>query len=299
MFTTELEAALRSGRVDLAVHSAKDLPAEMAGDLTIAAVPPRADARDVLVTRGGLSLAALPRGAVVGTSSRRRGMQILHARPDVALASIRGNVDTRLRKVLGEKFATEFTENSESSEKREREEKEMSGDATRDAQPLSSFSESSEFSVNSVAKTDSFDAAVLAMAGLVRVGFDVVCAKYLSPLSLEQCIPAAGQGALAVQAAVGNSRACSLAARLDDADSRAALEAERAVVASLGGDCHSCIAVYVRCVGGAVWEILFLAAKPDFSSPYRTRVTGPSAMAVAVTLMEQLRRDRVDEIVAG
>jgi len=257
LFTAELEAALREGRVDLAVHSAKDLPAVMAADLVIAAVPLRADARDALVTCGGLSLAELPPGAVVGTGSRRRGMQILLARPDVRLAEFRGNVDTRVRKVL--------------------EEREV-------------------------------DAAVLAWAGLERSGLSLSRAVCCRVLELETCIPAAGQGALAVQAAVGNGRAAALAARLDDADSRSALEAERAVVSAMGGDCHSCLAVHARRADGAAvhgtdgaagWEIHFLAARPDFSSPYRARVTGVSAAAAAAVLMDQLRCDRVREIVGG
>jgi len=258
LFTAELEEALRCGRVDLAVHSAKDLPAEMAEDLTIAAVPARADARDILVTREGFGLAELPHGAVVGTSSRRRGLQMLHARPDVVLAPLRGNIDTRLRKILEDREA---------------------------------------------------DAAMLAAAGLERAGFAASHAAYCRVLAVETCIPAAGQGALAVQALAG-SRAAALAAALDDADSRAALEAERTVVAALGGDCHSCIAVHARRVGGeadgaaidntaaddTAWEMLFLAARPDFSSPYRARTGGVSAKAAAATLMEQLRRDRVQDV---
>jgi len=254
LFTAELEAALREGRVDLAVHSAKDLPAEMAAGAVIAAVPVRADARDVLVTREGLSLAELPRGAVVGTSSRRRGFSVLHERPDVVLKPLRGNVDTRLQKVLS--------------------------DRDRDV-----------------------DAVVLAMAGLERSGLAASHGACCRVLEVEVCIPAAGQGALAVQAAVDNSRACALAALLDDADSRAAVEAERAVVASLGGDCHSCIAVHARRVGEAgesgEWEILFLAAKADFSLPYWSRIAGASAMAASEGLMEQLRRDCVRERIGG
>jgi hydroxymethylbilane synthase len=98
LFTAELERALREGRVDAAVHSLKDLPVEDAPGLTIGLTPPRADVRDVLVCPAGHTLETLPAGAVVGTSSPRRQAQLLAVRPDLAIKSIRGNVDTRIRK---------------------------------------------------------------------------------------------------------------------------------------------------------------------------------------------------------
>lgn len=99
LFTQELEAALRDGRVDVAVHSLKDLPTEDSPGLDIGLIPERADARDVLIFPGGQGMDDLPHGAVVGTSSNRRAAQLLAHRPDLSLKSIRGNVDTRLRKV--------------------------------------------------------------------------------------------------------------------------------------------------------------------------------------------------------
>jgi hydroxymethylbilane synthase len=98
-FTRELDQALRDGRIDLAVHSLKDVPAVVAEDLVLAAVPRREDPSDVLVSNGGLRLAGLPRGARVGTSSPRRRAQLLLARPDLRVEEIRGNVDTRLRRL--------------------------------------------------------------------------------------------------------------------------------------------------------------------------------------------------------
>lgn len=99
LFTAELEAALLDGRIDIAVHSLKDLPVADAAGLTVGAISPRADVRDVLVAREKWTLGNLPLGATVGTSSLRRQAQLLHARPDLNIQSIRGNVDTRLRKV--------------------------------------------------------------------------------------------------------------------------------------------------------------------------------------------------------
>jgi hydroxymethylbilane synthase len=100
LFTQELEAALRAGEIDLAVHSLKDLPIDDAPGLALGAIPPRADARDVLISRAGHRFADLPVHACVGTSSLRRAAQLLAARPDLALQPLRGNVDTRVRKAL-------------------------------------------------------------------------------------------------------------------------------------------------------------------------------------------------------
>ncbi len=99
LFTAELEAALRRGEIDLAVHSLKDLPVEEPPGLTVVAIPERANPQDVLISRRAASLAELPQGAVVGTSSLRRAGQVLARRPDLRIKDIRGNVDTRLRKL--------------------------------------------------------------------------------------------------------------------------------------------------------------------------------------------------------
>ncbi|NWG18962.1 MAG: hydroxymethylbilane synthase [Chloroflexi bacterium] len=99
LFVVEIEEAMRAGRVDLAVHSAKDLPSELPPDMTLAACPRRADPRDALVARSGATLATLPRGARIGTSSLRRACQLRSMRPDLDILDLRGNVDTRLRKL--------------------------------------------------------------------------------------------------------------------------------------------------------------------------------------------------------
>lgn len=104
LFVTEIEDAMRAGRIDLAVHSAKDLPSVLPPDMTLVAFPPREDARDALVSRGGLPLMELPAGATVGTSSLRRACQLRHARPDLRIVDLRGNVDTRLRKLREEPY---------------------------------------------------------------------------------------------------------------------------------------------------------------------------------------------------
>lgn len=105
LFTKEIEEGLLAGRVDLAVHSLKDLPTQLPAGLTLAAVPRREDCRDVLASRDGSLLAQLPAGARVGTSSLRRSAQLLHARPDLDVQPVRGNLDTRLRKLAAGEFA--------------------------------------------------------------------------------------------------------------------------------------------------------------------------------------------------
>ena len=104
LFTEALEAALREGSIDFAVHSLKDLPVQHPDDLIVAAIFARTDPRDVLIGRGGPTLATLPRGATVGTSSNRRVAQLRAARPDLAVGSLRGNVDTRVRKALAGEY---------------------------------------------------------------------------------------------------------------------------------------------------------------------------------------------------
>jgi hydroxymethylbilane synthase len=104
LFVKEIEEALLDGRADLAVHSVKDMPAELPEGLHLAVMPPREDPRDALISRNGAGLQALPHGARVGTSSLRRAAQLLHLRPDLRIETLRGNVDTRLRKLESEGF---------------------------------------------------------------------------------------------------------------------------------------------------------------------------------------------------
>src|SRR4051794_30324751 len=165
LFTKELEQALLRGEIDFAVHSFKDVPVTQPlidpAELMIAAVPPREDPADVLVSLSWRSLKDLPAGAVVGTSSLRRRAQVLAARPDVTVVPLRGNIDTRIRKL------------------RERQ----------------------------------FDAMLLALAGVKRAGlFDPAI---MTPLG-DEVLPAAGQGAVALQSRRDDERTRSILAALDD-----------------------------------------------------------------------------------
>ncbi len=198
VFTTEIEAALLRGEIDLAVHSLKDLPTELTPELMIAAVTERADARDCIISRHSIGLMQLPQGARVGTSSRRRAAQVLALRPDVEIVPLRGNVDTRLRK----------------------------------------------------AQTDEYDAIVLAVAGVMRLGRD---SEITEILALEKFLPDPGQGALAVQIRAGDEKLRALVAQLDHAPTRAAVIAEREFLARLGGGCSAPVGAFAEMRAGKLF----------------------------------------------
>ncbi len=189
LFTREIETALIDHRIDAAVHSLKDLPTALPAGLSLAAICERADVRDALVSRLGIGLEKLPRGARIGTSSLRRAAQLRAHRPDLNIVNIRGNVDTRLRKSL----------------------------------------------------TDEYDAIVLAVAGLVRLGFADRITEYLS---LDVMLPAPGQGALAIETRADDAHTHALVAQLDHVPTRAATNAERAFLRALGGGCQMPVAAY-------------------------------------------------------
>ena len=182
VFVRELEAALLDGRIDAAVHSLKDLPTAATEGLALACVPRRAIPFDVLVSRRYPSLEALPRGAVVGTASVRRALQVRALRPDLEVRSARGNVDSRLRRL----------------------------------------------------DADEYDALVLAGAGLVRLGLEPRITEILRPPAFW---PAVGQGALVVQTRVDDVPTLAAIAPLDDAETHAAVRAERGFLAALAGGC--------------------------------------------------------------
>jgi len=232
IFVKELEQSLLDGRIDLAVHSMKDVPTRVPEGLEVeAAVPARADPRDCLVTPAGDALEDLARGAIVGTSSPRRRAMLVAARADLEFTDLRGNVETRLAKLEAGRYG----------------------------------------------------AAVLARAGLERLGLVDARARTL-PVSV--VLPAAGQGALAVQCLAGDEVAHA-ADGIDDKRSREALVAERSVVAGLGAGCHSCLAVHVA-AGEDVWRAWGMAARADGSDMIRSERSGFSAATAAEALLEVL-----------
>lgn len=232
LFVKEIEEALRSGAVDVAVHSMKDLPAELAPGLVIAAVPEREDPGDVLLARSRLSLDDLPVGARLGTSSLRRMSLVRARRPDIEVIGLRGNVDTRLRKV----------------------------------------------------RTGEIDATVLAVAGLKRLQIDVPEAERLDS---DFFVPAIGQGALAIETRADATR--ELVALLDHADTRAAVEAERALMKRAGGSCVTPLAAHARVEAGTV-NLAAVILSPDGRRVVRGTRRGAVAEAeqVGVQLAEEL-----------
>jgi hydroxymethylbilane synthase len=243
LFTQELEAALLAGEIDLAVHSLKDLPTDLPDGLAVLAVPERAPVNDALIAVNGTILDNLPDKACVGTSSLRRGSQLRRLRPDLRIENIRGNVDTRLRKV-------------------------------REGQ---------------------YDAAVLAQAGLVRLGLGDAIAEVLP---VERMLPAPGQGALAVEGRRDDERVAELAARITNQDVTAAVTAERTLLELLGGGCSLPLGAYAEVTNAGRLRLRALFLCPDGSDAAAADVTGsleqPQALARAAA--DELRRQGADAI---
>jgi hydroxymethylbilane synthase len=244
VFVSALREALLDDRIDVAVHSLKDLPTAPADGIALTAVPLREDPRDVVVARDGLTLGELPVGSRLGTGSPRRSAQLHALGLGLEIVDIRGNVDTRIRKV----------------------------------------------------REGEYDAVVLARAGLARLGRLDDATEVLDPL---QMLPAPGQGALAVEARSGDALATELAV-LDDARTRAAVTAERAVLATLEGGCAAPIGVLAEVVEGEDGDELWVRAvalSPDGELSVRMSATGDPADADGVG--NRLAGDMLAEGAAG
>ena len=226
LFIKELEHALAEGRADIAVHSMKDMPAVLAPGFAIAAALERGDPRDAFVSPRHASIAALPEGARVGTSSLRRQCQLRHARPDLVVVALRGNVETRLAKL----------------------------------------------------EAGECDAAVLAAAGLERLGLAERIRARLAP---GEMLPAAGQGIIGIECRADRADVLALAAALEHAPTRAALDAERGFAAALGAGCQSPIAGHAI-VEGPTLRLSGLAGAPDGSRILVDAVAGPAGEAAAL-----------------
>jgi hydroxymethylbilane synthase len=229
VFVSALREALLDGRIDVAVHSLKDLPTQPAPGIALAAVPLREDPRDVVVARDGLTLGELPVGSRVGTGAPRRSAQLHALGLGLEITDIRGNVDTRIRKV----------------------------------------------------REGAYDAVVLARAGLARLGRLDEATEVLDPL---QMLPAPGQGALAVETREGDDLTAEVSV-LDDPHTRAAVTAERAVLATLEGGCSAPVGVLAEVVEGEDGEELWVRAaalSPDGSLAVRMSATGDPADATGV-----------------
>ncbi len=245
LFVKELEAALLDGRADIAVHSMKDVPAELVDPFCIAAILEREDPLDAFVSSKYANLDEMPPGAVVGTSSLRREAQIHAHYPYLAVAPLRGNLGTRLRKL----------------------------------------------------DEGQYDAIVLAAAGLLRLGMgERIRARLPDSVSL----PAAGQGALAIEALADRHEVATWLAPLVDAEATACVTAERALTCALGGGCEVPIGAHARIEDGELWLRAFVAT-PDGIRFARAELRGAvaDAAAIGLSVAAALRAEGADEILAA
>ncbi|WP_251342056.1 hydroxymethylbilane synthase [Haloplanus halophilus] len=235
-FVRALDEKVLDGDVDAAVHSMKDMPTESPEDLVVAGVPERAPAGDVLVTPDGAELEALPEGAVVGTSSLRRGAQLRRARPDLDIEPLRGNVDTRLEKLLAPSLQREHERRLEAAE--------ADGDDAFDRSVDEWFDGLSELERSAMERAvdREYDAVVLAEAGLERSG--LLGTVETTRLPRDAFVPAPGQGAIAVTARADGEMTGTIHDRIDDPVTRVETTVERTILAELGGGCIAPIGVY-------------------------------------------------------
>ncbi|HSP59500.1 MAG TPA: hydroxymethylbilane synthase [Ornithinimicrobium sp.] len=242
VFASALRDALRESRIDLAVHSLKDLPTAPEPGLVVAAVPEREDPRDALVARDGLTLHGLPPGASVGTGSPRRAAQLTLVRPDLDVRDIRGNVGTRIDLVRGGRL----------------------------------------------------DAVVLACAGLSRLGRLDEATDLLDP---DVMLPAAGQGALAVECRTDDEPLVTLLRDvLEHAPTRAAVTAERAVLARLEAGCTAPVGALARAGADGALALTAFVALRDL--PLRHAETGSDPVALGHEVADHLL-SRPDPVVTG
>ena len=248
LFIKELEVALEDLRADIAVHSMKDVPADLPHGLIIGAVLKRADPRDALVTASGITrLEDLPHQAVVGTSSLRRQAQIRALRPDLNIESLRGNVDTRLRKLdAGQDLDGK-----------------QGGGATAGATPASG---------------KRMDAIVLACAGLIRLGLESRITARLDP---QICLPAVTQGVIGIECRQSDSSTVEFLRALEDPATRKVMDAERAYASRLGGSCQSPIAAYAVLEADRI-TMHGLVAEPDGSRLLKDTVSGSAENPAAL-----------------
>jgi len=237
LFTKELETEMLNGEIDIAVHSLKDMPTQVPAGLMLAAITKRLDPGDAIVSPQYKTLAALPAGAKVGTSSLRRRAQLLHVRPDLEIHDLRGNVNTRLKKL----------------------------------------------------ETENFDAIILAVAGLKRLGFG----SYITEvLPRDICLPAVGQGALAIEARSDDEVVQGMISFLQDEATACAAIAERSFLGAVEGGCQVPVGVFAETDAAGQLRVEAVIASVDGRQLLRGEHSGePEAAAV-------LGRELADRLLA-
>lgn len=242
LFVKEIEIAMLNGEIDMAVHSMKDMPSELPEGLVIASVPKRVDHRDAFISKKYDSLMSMPSGAVVGTSSLRRSAQILAKRPDLEIKWIRGNIETRLRKL----------------------------------------------------EEGQYDAIILAAAGLKRMGWS---RDYVTEyLSIDDCLPAVGQGALAIQCREEDKELLQLLSRINDDATMRTVMAERSFLHRLEGGCQIPIAAYAEIASGGRIRLTGLVAEPDGTVIIRDSMEGTDPKKLGKQLADELMKRGAKEI---
>lgn len=237
LFTKEIDEALLSGAIDLAVHSMKDVPTGLPEGLTIAAIPEREEPRDALI---GSTLAELKDGSSIGTSSLRRSSQLLAMNSSLSIEMLRGNIDTRLRKL----------------------------------------------------DEGHYDAIVLAAAGLRRLGWQD---RIRELIPVEVMCPAVGQGALAIETRADGGIAHELVRKLDHAETRTAVTAERAMLDKLGGGCQVPIGGYAFLEKGVI-QMRAIVASPDGKRVIRAELSGVDPLRTGASLGRNLLEKGAEEI---
>ncbi|UOQ86179.1 hydroxymethylbilane synthase [Gracilibacillus salinarum] len=242
LFVKEIENAMYDKEIDFAVHSMKDMPAVMPEGLIIGSIPVREDHRDAFISNNHVALADLPAGAVIGTSSLRRGSQILAARPDLQIHWIRGNIETRMRKL----------------------------------------------------KEENFDAIILAAAGLKRMNWsEDIVTEYLEP---EICVPAVGQGALAIECREDDEELLQLLTKINDDYTTKTVKAERTFLHLLNGGCSVPIGGYAYLDGDSI-VLTALVASSDGKTVLKETVTGTDPEQVGKEAAEKLQARGAQELV--
>ncbi|GGN58145.1 hydroxymethylbilane synthase [Oceanobacillus indicireducens] len=242
LFVKEIEQALYDKRIDFAVHSMKDMPAVLPEGLIIGSIPVREDYRDAFISKNDLKLNELPAGAIVGTSSLRRSTQILAARPDLEIKWIRGNIETRLRKL----------------------------------------------------REEDYDAIILAVSGIKRVGMDLsIVTEYLDP---EVCVPAVGQGALAIECREDDEEMREILSLINDEETTETVTAERTFLDLLEGGCQ------VPIGGHAYYKedelvMTALVGTPDGKTILKEVVKGKNPVEVGTEAADLLINQGAKEIV--
>jgi hydroxymethylbilane synthase len=242
LFVKEIEQALFDKEIDFAVHSMKDMPAILPEGLVIGCIPPREDARDAFISKDHVKFMDLPVGAVVGTSSLRRSSQLLLLRPDLDIQWIRGNIDTRLKKMVDGEY----------------------------------------------------DAILLAAAGMKRMGWsEDVTTEYMS---VEDCIPAVGQGALAIECRFDDKELLAELAKLTDEKTWIEVEAERTFLSEMDGSCQVPIAGFAKFNGSEV-ELTGYIASPDATQVFKKTFSSVNPVEAGIEVAKTLRAEGASEVI--